>query len=165
MNTSDMWVTHGERGQAQLRGPLSSMQTPRASGATGRTPSGKLGSSRRSPMCGDRRWHKPRAWAATEDSPYPFPRHQGRPVREEGWPEQGAWLGEGKGRGSPPGLAPGVLGVCPTWAVAGAGISGRGLRAGTRRGQPSPGGTAAAYPSPAADCGGTERGFEGRPPG
>lgn len=106
MNTSDMWVTHGGREQAQLRDPLSSMQTPRASGATGHTPSGKLGSSRRSPMCSDRRWHKPRAWAATEDSPYPFPPHQGLPVREEGGQSRGPGWGRARAGDPPPPAAP-----------------------------------------------------------
>lgn len=89
MTTSDMWVTHGERKKAKLRDPLSSRKTPKASGATGHTPSGKLGSGSRSPMWSDWHWHKPRAWAATEESPYPFPPHQGRSVREEGGQSRG----------------------------------------------------------------------------
>lgn len=170
-NTSAMWVTHGEGKGAELRDAPSSRKTPKASGATGHTPAsaGNRGAAAdlrggvTGPGASPGRGQRPPSLRTLS-------LRTGVGQRARRVARAGGQAGAGNtGRGSPrppPLAAPGgVLGVCPTWAVAGAGVSGRGLRAGTRSGQPSAGGNAAAYPSPAADCGGTERGFEGRPSG
>lgn len=71
-------------------------------------------------------WHKPRAWAATEESSYSLPYAPGRSLGEGYGQRKESELGEGAAQGSLCG-ALGIRGVCPTWAGADAGISGVGL--------------------------------------
>lgn len=129
-----------------------------------RKPLGKPRRGRRSPRWSDWVWHKPRAWAAMEESPVPLPSAPGRSLGERWGQRRGTELGRA-GPGAPPAAPWGFGGGVSYLGQGGRRDFGRRarvqLRAGTRRGQLSAGGTAAARPSPAADCGGTRARLRG----
>lgn len=164
MNTSDMWVTHRERKRAKLRDPLSSVKTPKASGATGHKPPGKPGRNRRSPRWSDWIWHKPGAWAATAESRVPFPSARGSVTSPGGRPKEGPEPAEGGAR-DPPAAPWGLRGcVLPgPWRTRGfrAEDSGPGP-AGVNPQQAGP--PPPAHPPPPTAAG-PERGFAGGPSG
>ena len=108
------------------------------------------------------------AWAVAvpEESPVPFPFPPGSVPQRGGRPEEGVRTGGGRG----PRLhrpRPGGSGGCvlpgPRRTQGFRAEDWRQLRDGSRRDQPSAGGTAAACPSPAANCGGTRARLRGRP--
>lgn len=162
ISTSDMWVTHRERRRTKLHDPPSSVKTPKASGKTGRQPSGKWGRTRTiSEMESDGVWHEP---GACSDLRVP-----GTPplLSRLGHSARGAAGGGGRdwGRAAPWGVG----GVCPTWAVADAGVSGGGLWSSSGPGPAGVNPQQAGPPLPAhpppPTAAGPERGFQGRPAG
>ena len=159
-----MWVTHRERNRTKLYDPPSSAKTPKASVDTGHNPPGKRGRSRQSPTWSDWVWHKPRAWVATEESPVPLLSAPGSVTGRGVRPEEGVRTEGGRGAGLPQ-RRPGGSGGVSYLGRGGRRDFGRRarvqLRAGTGRGQPSAGGTTAACPSPAAQCGGTRARLRG----
>lgn len=169
MNTSGMWVTHREKNRTKLCDPPSSVKTPKASGDTGHNPPGKPGSSRRSPSWSDRVWHKPRAWVAAEESPVPLPSAPGSVAGRGVRPEEGVRTERGREAGLPQRRPGGSRGVCPTWAVAVAGISEGGLESSSGPGPAAVNPQQAGRPAPAHPpppiAAGPERGFEGRQAG
>ena len=168
INTSNIWVTYRERNrrsfvtlqvQSRHRKALGKQGTSlRVNGVEADCLRGGVTRSGTSPGRGQ----LPRRLS------YPSPPHQGRSLREGcGW-RRGSGLGEGGARGTPE--APGGFGgVCPTWAVADAGISGGGLGSSSGPGPTGINPQQAGPPPPAhpppPTAAGAERGFEGRPAG
>lgn len=152
--------------QWKLRDPPSSVKTPKASQETGHKPSGKGAEAEGLRGGGTTSGTRPGRGQRLRSVSYPYPPHKGQSLREGCGLRRGLGLGEGGARGTP--AAPwGFGGVCPTWAVADAGISGGGLGSSSGPGPAGINPQQAGPPPPAhpppPTAAGPERGFEGRP--